>query len=60
VDNHIVSGGAHQPGESEAAVVNGVKDGTLGRQSVIQAVDIHAHPHCSKAAHQRHCAPPAS
>src|SRR5213080_4352589 len=27
VDNHIVSGGAHQPGESETAVVNGIKDG---------------------------------
>src|SRR5262249_20238490 len=57
VDNHIVSGGAHQPGEPETAVVNGVKNGALGRQRVIQAVDIHTHPHFRNAAYQRHSTP---
>src|SRR5262249_51033054 len=59
VDDHLVSGGADQPGEPETTVVNGVKDGTRGRQRVIQAVDIHPHPHFSNAAYQRHSAPPA-
>src|SRR5262245_3509802 len=57
MDGHIVSGGAHQAGEPETAVMNGVKDGALRRQRVIQAVDIHAHPHFRDAANQRHGAP---
>src|SRR5882672_7190165 len=59
LDRHIVSGGANQPGESETAVVNSIKDGALGRQRVIEAVDIHAHPHLCNEAHQRHGIPPA-
>src|SRR5712692_8977062 len=51
VDNHLIRGGAHQPGEPETAVVHGVKDGALGRQRIIQAVDIHAYPHFRHAAH---------
>jgi hypothetical protein len=58
MDRHIVRGGANQPGESETAVVNSIKDGALGRQRVIEAVDIHAHPHLCNAAHQRHWSPP--
>src|SRR5262249_33847063 len=57
VDNHLVSGGTHQSSEPETTMVNGVKDGTRGRQRVIQAVDIHTHPHFSNAAHQCHSAP---
>jgi hypothetical protein len=57
VDHHIVSGGAHQPGEPETAVMDGVKDGAHGRQRVIQAMDIHAHPHVRHAANQRYDAP---
>jgi hypothetical protein len=54
VDNQIISGGANQPGESETAVMYGVKDSPLGRQRVIQAVDIYSHPHFSNAANERH------
>src|SRR5262249_26341351 len=45
VDNHLVSGGTDQPSKPETAVVDSIKDGACGRQSVIQAMDIHAHPH---------------
>jgi hypothetical protein len=44
VDRPIVRGGTYQPGASEAAVVQSVKDGALGRQRVLEAVDIHARP----------------
>src|SRR5215470_194386 len=57
VHYHLVSSGTHQSGESETTVVNGVKDGALGRQRVIQTVDIHPHPHFRHAAHQCHYAP---
>ena len=40
-------------------MVHSIKDGALGRQRVIEAVDIHAHPHLCHAAHQRHGIPPA-
>ena len=43
VDKHIVSGGTHQPGEPETAMMYSIKDGTLGRQGIIQAVDIDPH-----------------
>src|SRR4029453_17241856 len=51
---HILSGGTPQSAEPETAMMNGVKDGALRRQRVIQAVDIHAHPHFRYAANQRH------
>jgi hypothetical protein len=40
-------------------MVHGVKDSMLGRQRVIEAVDIYAHPHLCHTAHQRHRIPPA-
>src|SRR4030095_14419809 len=57
MDGPIVSGGSHQSGEPETAMMNGVKDGALRRQRVIQAVDIHAHSHFRYTANQRHGAP---
>jgi hypothetical protein len=45
LDRPIVSGGTSQPGTSEATVVPSVKDGALGRPRVLEAVDLHAHPH---------------
>ena len=54
VDGHVVGGGSHQAGEAQAAVVDGVKDGALGGQRVIQAVNVHAHAHFGNATYESH------
>ena len=59
LDRPSVRGGANQPSESETAVVHSIKDGARSRQRVLEAVDIHAHPHLCHAAHQRPWIPPA-